>query len=192
MSSCFEIPLFPLSAHLLPGGRMTLRIFEPRYVRMIKEACAADTGFGICMVNSKGDKNKNEHIYSIGTYAKVIDFDLLEDGLLGVTVEGSKCFEIKTITTQTDDLRLGTCEWIDDWTSQSPAVSISPLDDKLIEIFDNYPELKSLYEDPQFKNPIWVIYRWLELLPVDASQKQEFLQYNDCMKALNYLTLLVE
>ena len=30
--------LFPLSAHLLPGGIMPLRIFEPRYQRMIAES----------------------------------------------------------------------------------------------------------------------------------------------------------
>ena len=62
MSKYFDIPLFPLSAHLLPGGGMSLRIFEPRYTRMIKQACASDSGFGICMLNSKGDKDKNEKV----------------------------------------------------------------------------------------------------------------------------------
>ncbi|MGL4715609.1 MAG: LON peptidase substrate-binding domain-containing protein, partial [Aeromonas sp.] len=33
-----QLALFPLSAHLLPGGIMPLRIFEPRYQRMIAEA----------------------------------------------------------------------------------------------------------------------------------------------------------
>jgi Lon protease-like protein len=173
MIPCFEIPLFPLSAHLLPGGRMSLRIFEPRYVRMIKEACATDTGFGVCMLDSKGDKNSNAHIYPIGTFAKVIDFDLLDDGFLGVTVEGQDCFKINSITTQTDELRVGECEYIK-------------------RIFENYPELKALYLTPQFNDPIWVIYRWLELLPVDALQKQEFLQQKSCTKALEYLTQLVE
>ena len=49
-----------------------------------------------------------------------------------------------------------------------------------------------MYQTPQFNDPIWVIYRWLELLPVDASQKQEFLRHKDCTKALEYLTQLVE
>lgn len=186
-----EIPLFPLSAHLLPGGKMSLRIFEPRYVRMVKEACAADTGFGICMLNAQGDKHRNEHIYLIGTHAKVIDFDLLDDGFLGVIVEGDKCFKINSIITQSDELRVGKCEWLDDWLGQSADYSIAPLDEKLMEIFDKYPELQSLYQNPQFNDPIWVIYRWLELLPVDAEQKQQFLQQKDCVKALNFLTQLV-
>ena len=192
MSSTFEIPLFPLSAHLLPGGRMSLRIFEPRYVHMIKEACKADTGFGICMLNAQGDKDKNEHIYSIGTFVKVIDFDLLDNGFLGVTVEGHKCFNIKSITTETDGLRLGECNWLDEWTSKSEEHCIAPIDKKLMEIFDKYPELQTLYQTPRFSDPIWVIYRWLELLPVNAEQKQKFLQHKDCSKALIFLTELVE
>jgi Lon protease-like protein len=159
---------------------------------MVKEACGADTGFGICMVNSQGDKVKNEHIYSIGTFAKVIDFDLLDDGFLGVTVEGHRCFEITSITAQSDELRVGECYWLDEWPAQSRGQSIAPIDERLIEIFDKYPELQTLYQNPKFNDPIWVIYRWLELLPVNAEKKQQFLQQKDCVKALEFLTELVE
>jgi Lon protease-like protein len=192
MNPSFEIPLFPLSAHLLPGGRMSLRIFEPRYVRMVKEACAANTGFGICMVNAQGDKDKNQHIYAIGTFAKVIDFDLLDDGFLGIIVEAHKCFNIITITTQSDELRVGECQWLDEWPAQPKENSIAPIDERLIEIFDKYPELQKLYQNPKFNDPIWVIYRWLELLPIKAEQKQQFLQQKDCVNALDFLTQLVE
>ena len=59
---------------------MSLKIFEPRYVRLVKEACAADTGFGICMLNAQGNRDRNEHIYPVGTFVKVVDFNLLEGG----------------------------------------------------------------------------------------------------------------
>ncbi|WP_339723955.1 LON peptidase substrate-binding domain-containing protein [uncultured Paraglaciecola sp.] len=192
MNAEFTVPLFPLSAHLLPGGRMSLRIFEPRYVRLIKEACIADTGFGICMLNSQGDKNKNEHIYPIGTYVKIIDFDLLEDGILGVTVEAQKCFKIASITTEDDDLRIGRCQWLDVWEGKPLKHTMAGLSDRLKEIFDKYPEQKLLYLNPQFNDPIWVIYRWLEIVPVNAEQKQHYLQQKDCVKALDFLTQLVE
>jgi len=192
MNSSFELPLFPLSAHLLPGGRMSLRIFEPRYVRMVKDACSSDAGFGICMVNSQGDKEKNKHIYPVGTYAKVVDFDLLDNGFLGVTVEGERCFNITTMRNESDGLRIGECQWIDEWTQQSAEHSIAPINERLIEIFDKYPELKSLYQTPKFNDPIWVIYRWLELIPVDAEKKQQLVQQKDYLKALSFLTELVD
>ena len=165
------MPLFPLSAHLLPGGRLSLRIFEPRYVRMVKEACANNTGFGVCMINAKGSKELNQHILPIGTYAKVVDFDLLPEK---------------------DELRIGECEWLSEWTLPADKQLVSPINERLIEIFEKYQELRNLYVTPHFDDPIWVIYRWLELLPVNAEQKQLLLQNNDCVKAISFLTQLVE
>lgn len=185
-------PLFPLTAHLLPAGKMALRIFEPRYVRMVKEACANETGFVMCMLNSQGDREKNEHIYSIGTYCKVIDFDLLEDGLLGIKVEGIHSVEISHITTEFDGLRLGKCTPVGQWTCTIDDGEIEPLRQKLAEVFERYPDISSMYTTPKFDDSIWVVYRWLELLPVDAEQKQSFLQQKDCQKLLNYINDLVK
>lgn len=192
MNSYFTLPLFPLSAHVLPGGRISLRIFEPRYVRLIKEACKDERGFGICMLNSQGDKTKNEHIYPIGTYVQIIDFNVLSDGMLGITVEGKQCFSIASLTTDNDGLRIGECQWLDIWQDQPRGHDISLIGDKLKEIFDKYPEQSLLYETLQFNDLNWVIYRWLELLPVNAEQKQQFLQQKDSVKALDFLTQLVE
>lgn len=191
-SSTFSLPLFPLSAHILPGGVMSLRIFEPRYVRMVKEACANESGFAICMLNAQGDKGKNQHIYPVGTYATVEDFDLLEDGLLGITVKGHRCIRIDSIRTEEDGLRIGQCSWQDNWKMSEKSESIAPMDARLKEIFQKYPEVNTLYPSPEFDNPIWVIYRWLELLPVNAEQKQAFLEQKDCTTALAFLSQIVE
>ncbi len=184
-------PLFPLSAHLLPGGNMALRIFEPRYIRMVKEVCANNSGFVVCMLDAQGDKNNNQHIHKIGTYAEVIDFELLEDGLLGIKVAGLSSVEVKDITTESDGLRVGKCHTMKSWQCDIPAEQISPMVERLHEIFERYPELHSLYAQPEFDNPYWVLMRWLELLPVDARQKQYFLAQQDCTALFNYLSALV-
>lgn len=186
------LPLFPLSSHILPEGRMSLRIFEPRYVRMIKQACESDTGFVVCMLNSKGDKPSNAHIFPVGTVCKVIDFDVLEDGLLGVTVEGIECVTITNVETEHDDLRVGECEPNSKWTCDIDMQDLHPMNKRLKEIFDRYPEVSSLYHETRFDDPIWVINRWIELLPVGAEQKQHFLMQEDCKKVLSYLSQLIE
>ncbi|MBT0585833.1 LON peptidase substrate-binding domain-containing protein [Alteromonas oceanisediminis] len=185
------LPLFPLSAHLLPGGRMALRIFEPRYTRMVKEVCASDGSFVICMLNARGNKENNTHIHSIGTRSKVIDFDILEDGLLGITVEGVEPVRVTAISTENDGLRVGQCDKLTDWEIDIDD-NIEPMDSRLKEIFEKYPEVNGLYSSPQFDNPIWVIRRWLELLPVDAQQKQKLLEEKDCSQALSFLRQLIE
>ena len=60
------------------------------------------------------------------------------------------------------------------------------------DIFDKYPEIQELYPEPLFDDPMWVIYRWLELLPVSAEQKQHFIQQRDYVKTVDYLTQLVK
>lgn len=189
--SQLRFPLFPLSAHLLPEGRMALRIFEPRYVRMVKDACANNTGFVMCMLNSSGDKSKNEHIYPIGTFAHVVDFDLLEDGLLGIKVAGSHLVEVSHIASDDDGLRTGECKDLTPWQCEISPQQMAPMDERLKEIFKNYDELAKLYDSPQFENPKWVLNRWLELLPVDGAQKQYFLAQKNCTSLLNYLSALI-
>ena len=187
-----KLPLFPLSAHLLPGGRMSLRIFEPRYVRMVKDVCASDSVFAVCMLDSNGDKEQNTHIHNLGTVSKVVDFDVLEDGLLGITVDGLYCAQISEIETEEDGLRVGHCSDVGGWSCDIEETEIAPMNERLQEIFEKYPEVNALYTAPKFDDPIWVIHRWLELLPVDASQKQHFLEQKDCSKALKFLRELIQ
>jgi Lon protease-like protein len=44
----------------------------------------------------------------------------------------------------------------------------------------------------KLNDPLWVINRWLELLPVDAEQKQHFLAQKDCKQIIEYLSELIE
>lgn len=167
---------------------MPLRIFEPRYIRMVKEACAQNTGFAICMVNAKGDEKHNQHIYPIGTYVRVVDFDLLPDGMLGITVEGVYCIKISSVQSDKDGLRIGECEALNSWpTPANPGESLA-LSERLQEIFEKYPELNKLYPEPLFNDPVWVIYRWLELLPIEADKKQMLLNHKDHVQAWQFLT----
>ena len=45
-----ELPLFPLSSVLFPGGILKLRLFEPRYLDLVKRCGRSGEGFGICLI----------------------------------------------------------------------------------------------------------------------------------------------
>ena len=45
-----EIALFPLHTVLFPGGPLPLRIFEPRYIDMVRRSLRAQTAFGVVLV----------------------------------------------------------------------------------------------------------------------------------------------
>lgn len=90
-----------------------------------------------------------------------------------------------------DGLRTGSCKVLEPWQCDLAPQQIAPMDERLKEIFGNYEELASLYESPKFDCPNWVLNRWLELLPVDGSQKQHFLAQRECTSLLNYLSALI-
>ncbi|MEX2364989.1 MAG: LON peptidase substrate-binding domain-containing protein, partial [Pseudohongiellaceae bacterium] len=46
------IPLFPLNSILFPRGRISLQIFESRYLDMIRKCMKEQSGFGIVLINS--------------------------------------------------------------------------------------------------------------------------------------------
>ena len=46
-----RLPLFPLNVYLLPGGILPLRLFEPRYLRMLSLSQAH--GFALCLLGRR-------------------------------------------------------------------------------------------------------------------------------------------
>lgn len=44
------LPLFPLHNVLLPGAAMGLRVFERRYLDLVRESGRNGTSFGVCLI----------------------------------------------------------------------------------------------------------------------------------------------
>jgi ATP-dependent Lon protease len=86
-----EIGLFPLGLVLLPGERVPLHIFEPRYKELINECIDTQREFGIVLLNSRGTRG-------VGTKAEVVEvLERFEDGRLNIVVEGTERFNLLEI-----------------------------------------------------------------------------------------------
>ena len=89
-----DIALFPLRTVLFPGGLLPLRIFEARYLDMVGRSMRHDEPFGVVLIVA-GSEIKSEVVTAeIGTSARVIDFQTLAGGLLGVLCRGERRFRI--------------------------------------------------------------------------------------------------
>ena len=82
-----EIPLFPLRTVLFPDGLLPLRIFEQRYLAMVRECARSESAFGVCLIVEGEEAISPVRIAPVGTLAYIVDWFTLEDGLLGVTDE---------------------------------------------------------------------------------------------------------
>ena len=81
-------PIFPLNVNVLPGAFLPLQIFEPRYIDMVRDCLSKAEGF--CIVLSKEGDGKNTDFpshHDIATYVEIVDFNQLDNGLLGITVK---------------------------------------------------------------------------------------------------------
>ena len=54
------IPLFPLESGLFPDGLISLRIFEIRYLDMVKKAIKEKSSFGLIMLKKGNEVREGE------------------------------------------------------------------------------------------------------------------------------------
>ncbi|MGX9461453.1 LON peptidase substrate-binding domain-containing protein [Shewanella sp. A14] len=194
------IPLFPLSICLLPQGYTQLRIFEPRYKRLVSESLKSGDGFGLCML-----ADDNQTILPIGTLTKIIDFETLDDGLLGISVQGQQTFTINHINVEKDGLKRADVRLIAPWpsdiiaakTAQSHHDAIERKTDKILsdtlkQILQQYPHHLAHYSKDSFNDIAWVCQRWLEIVPLSAKDKYHCINSHNHQLAKSFLTDIIK
>lgn len=191
MTQTRELPLFPLTAHILPGGRLRLRIFEARYSRLVKHCMAEQSPFVICMFDANAGKSSCDYLLSYGTLVNIVDFEMLDDGFLGITVEGAQRVKINSYHTEKDGLNIGQVTTLEPWPETPIDASKQVLKERLKEIFGTYPELGELYQQRNFDDLSWLCQRWLEILPLDVHTKQQLVQQESPSEVSEYLLQLV-
>ena len=91
-----EIAIFPLSgALLLPGGKLPLNIFEPRYMAMTLDSLASGRMFGMIQgypTQPRGERGST--VYQVGCLGRLSSFSETEDGRLLITLTGVTRFRV--------------------------------------------------------------------------------------------------
>lgn len=97
------LPIFPLSGVLLlPGGKLPLNIFEPRYLAMIFDALAGHRMIGMVQPVQPGgfagdglpSDDGRPKIHRVGCAGRISSFNETEDGRLLLALSGVCRFEI--------------------------------------------------------------------------------------------------
>jgi Lon protease-like protein len=69
-----ERPMFPLQSALLPGDTLPLRIFEPRYARLVQDCLAApEPAFGVVMISRGWEVGGGDARSDVGAMARITD-----------------------------------------------------------------------------------------------------------------------
>lgn len=143
------LPLFPLQLVVFPGSAVPLHVFEQRYRRMVGEAEAADSEFGIVLARDGG-------IVNAGCTVRVEQvLERYPDGRFDVVTRGQRRFLITGVDQEKDYLR-GHVEFYedDDWTPVTESLRRNALNAyermrlSLRNIDEAGPELAGRAPDP--------------------------------------------
>ena len=125
-----ELPLFPLNAVLFPGGPLPLKIFEPRYLDMVSRCMREQSGFAGVLVSEGEEASIATSFAATGTEARIVDFDRLADGLLGISCLGRERVRIVEAWREPDGLNRGRVLDI----AADPVVAVPPEQAWLVDV----------------------------------------------------------
>lgn len=183
-SQLVEMPLFPLAAVLFPQGRLSLRIFEPRYLDLVRECTREDKGFGVCLIGREHEAGAAIMPAAIGTVARIIDFHGDADGVLTILVAGTERFTAQRSRARHDGLlRSGVVLWGDEPIQEVPVEFslLQSIAERLIEMIA--PHWRSAPRE-DYENASWLGFRLAELLPLGTGEQQHLLELADPLQRL--------
>ena len=182
-----DIPVFSLHTVLFPDGYLKLRIFEQRYIEMVRECSLKDACFGVCLINNPEDSNRPATHMRVGTTAEICDFSTLDDGLLGITAHGRQKFIISKTRMRDNGLLMAEVKILDetDLIDVPDEYSVlSMITARFMEqMSSNYPS----FQPRLLQDASWIGYRLAELLPLDNNEKQVLLQTSSPLERLQML-----
>jgi Lon protease-like protein len=188
-----EIALFPLNTVLFPGGILPLRIFEPRYLAMVSQCLRRPCHFAVVAIKEGSEVGGVARCYEVGTLASIVDFDRLDDGLLGITCRGEQRLHILSKRVQPDRLLVAEVEVVPGEPRISLPRRFASLLDVLKSVLD--PEETphySLLLVTDWDSASWVGNRLAEILPLPVAIKQALLVLNDPIQRLDILYELLQ
>ena len=197
MTETQQIPLFPLRVVMFPRGRLNLQIFERRYIDLVTHCMRTSSGFGICLLKEGEEviqEGTNQTIHRTGTYSNIIDWDQLENGLLGITVEGSAKFSIEDCWQSDSGVLQGNVQFNE---TDNVGRETIPLDDQYTALADLLQNLEShpLVEQKKLiidYNNLWDLgWRLSELIPIEIEQKQQLLEIDAPWERIQSIEQLV-
>ena len=190
-----ELALSPLHAVLLPGGRVPLQIFEPRYLDLVSRCMKGQDAFGIVRITQGHEVILAQGagtpaIAPIGTCARIVDWDALPGGRLRITVEGEGRFRVGSCDERADRLLVAAVDWLPD----PEPVPVSEDFVGLCEILAGlaqHPALARLGVDPAPTDGARLAYLLAQYLPLDEDDRYAVLAEEDPLLRLEYLARIV-
>jgi Lon protease-like protein len=188
------IPLFPLNTVLFPGGVLPLKVFETRYVDMVRECMKREVGFGVVLIKSGQEVGAAAEPEAVGCMATIARWDMENLGLLLLHTEGGQRFRILETRELPDHRQEARVTMLAaDRAAPVSAMHIRCAKTLKLVIEDlnakGQAEQGAAFVSPfalpaQLGDAGWVANRWCEILPIPLKARQKLLELDDAQGRL--------
>lgn len=197
-----SLPLFPLGSVLFPGGHLALRVFEVRYLDMVRKCHQAGAPFGVVALTQGREVRQAgapaEQFSDVGTLAVIDQLESPQPGLITLVCEGMQRFRITRRSLLPHGLWIGDIEQIDgDLPVPVPEdlkKTATALERVLSTLQQRDPQLATaiIPSAAQLNDCGWVANRWCELLPVPLALKQRLMELQNPLVRLELVGDVLE
>lgn len=189
-----ELPLFPLSGVLLPHGKMPLQIFEQRYLDLVRDSMKSASPFGVVWIRRGAEVavkgGAAPQLGDYGTTARIVDWDQLPNGLLGVTIQGAQRFDLAAITRRDNGLVVGQVTL----RAPQPPALMEPSWEQLLDVLRSlevHPHVQRMALQLDYEDAWQVAYTLLQLLPLEEAIKYRLLGLEDIRALMGELNTIL-
>lgn len=195
-----KIPLFPLGTILFPDGIIALKIFEARYLDMIKQCLREKTEFGVVSIIKDSTTTSEDISLSfseIGTLAQIEHFDPIQPALYMTKSFGTQRFKLVNCQQESNGLWMGDVELLEN----DPLIPVPQEHQRVAKLLDDIISViqsEDLLGEAPFRKPFkvddcgWVSNRLAELLPISLAQKNHLLAQTNPRIRLDLVTEIIE
>jgi uncharacterized protein len=186
-----DTAIFPLSTVLFPGGVLPLRVFEARYMDMVRDCLQHDQPFGVCLISRGGETGEAAEHEPVGCFASIRGWDMHQLGLLEIRTVGTHRFRVVDRRVTRNGLIRATIDPIpDDPRLPVPAefaecAALIRRISQELEQREPDPSQRMIAEPYDFDSAAWVANRLCEFLPIAGSAKQKLMALDEPVARLS-------
>jgi len=187
-----ELSLFPLSVTLLPYGRMPLQVFEQRYLELVKTSMRSGEGFGIVRIERGGEVAPSglPTLAALGSVATIVDWDQLDNGLLGITVQGGRRFRPFNLWREDNGLIRAEAELLPELGKVAMIEAWEPMR-TVLQGLQAHPHVERIGLPIDFDDAWQVAFSLIQLLPIEEDLKVEMLGQESVEAVMRELDLIL-
>ena len=171
-----DVPIFALNTVLFPDGVLPLKVFEQRYIEMTKACLRDNSPFGVCLIREGPEVGTAALPARMGCLATITQWDMPQLGLFHLVARGGQRFRLRETRVAPNQLISASVELV---PADPDGGQIDALCGEILKTIIEKAGAERFPAPIRLDDAAWVSYRLAEVLPIDASEKQELLELQD-------------